>query len=119
MTTVSSRWALAAAICVILVVDCGLAFTSQVALHRQHISQQLLPPTKSTSLLQATVNGESKTTAGDDQSTTTTASGQPGFPLHALFNAAARAAVPKAADNAAGGHDAVSKILMGALCRYF
>ena len=105
MTTVPSRWALAAAICVVLVVDQGLSFTSQVALHRQHISQQWLPPTK----LQATVNGESKTTAGDDQSTTTTASGQPGFPLHALFNAAARAAVPKAADNAAGGHDAVSK----------
>ncbi|KAL3912373.1 MAG: hypothetical protein SGILL_006909, partial [Bacillariaceae sp.] len=60
-------------------------------------------PTKCTTALHATVNGESKM-GGDDQSAT--ANGQPGFPLHALFNVAARAAIPKAADNAAGGHDA-------------
>ena len=93
----ASRWALIAVVCAV-VVDHGSTFTTQVALNRPNTN--LLPPTKHTAL-HATVNGESKTD--------TTASDQPGFPLHALFNAAARAAVPKAADNAAGGHDAVSE----------
>lgn len=100
------RWAIWALISVILV-DHGHAFTSQASIGRRN-SLALPPITSQQSSLQATVNGESKTGDNDKGTTTTTASGQPGFPLHSLFNAAARAAVPKAADTVTNGHDAVS-----------
>ncbi|KAG7342232.1 ATPase AAA [Nitzschia inconspicua] len=65
--------------------------------------------TKATLL--ATVNGASSKSNSDDDkksssSSTATAPNRPGFPLYALFTAAARAAVPKPPDTASGAHDA-------------
>lgn len=68
----------------------------------------ICPQTTSLSL-SATVNGDGKN-AG-----TTAVPSKPGFPLHSLFTAAAKAAVPKAPDTETGAHDAVSETLL--FCR--
>jgi hypothetical protein len=102
-----NRWDLSTLVSVILI-NYVLSFSPQSTFGKcfGHAGAFLTTESKPVAL-QATVNGESKT--NDNDKGATTASGQPGFPLHSLFNAAAKAAVPKAADTAAGGHDAVSQ----------
>jgi hypothetical protein len=65
--------------------------------------QQQNKKTTTLSSLSATVNGDG-TNAGS-----TAVPSRPGFPLHSLFSAAAKAAVPKAPDTETGAHDAVSE----------
>jgi hypothetical protein len=86
----------------------------------RNVAAALQPLRKKSSFRSATVNGESSSAkssgSSDDNKkssgggSTATAS-KPGFPLHSLFVAAARAAVPKPADTGSGAHDAVSFVL--------